>query len=72
MTDQFTKWVKALVTTVQTTETTAIPILNEAIARFNSALSIHTELGSNYESRIFRELCDLLELQKEHNISKKS
>ena len=64
VTDQFSKWVEIIAIPDQTAETTARTILNEVIARFGSPISIHSDLGSNYESRIFRELCDLLEIKK--------
>ena len=48
----------------QSAATTARTILNEVIAEFGSPFSIHSDLGSNYESTIFRELCDLLEIKK--------
>ena len=37
---------------------------SEVIARFGSPISIHSDLGSNYESRIFTELYDLLEIKR--------
>ena len=64
VTDQFTKWVEIVAIPDQSAETTARVILNEVIARFGSPISIHSDLGGNYESRIFRELCDLLEIKK--------
>ena len=64
VTDHFTKWVEIVAIPDQSAETTARTILNEVIARFGSPISIHSDLGSNYESRIFRELCDLLEIKK--------
>ena len=39
-------------------------ILNEGIARFGCPLSIHSDQGGNYESRLFSELCDLMEIRK--------
>ena len=44
--------------------TTANVILNEVFARFGSPQSIHSDLGSNYESQIFKELCKLMEIRK--------
>ena len=34
------------------------------IARYGAPLSIHSDLGSNYESQIFQELCRLMEVRK--------
>ena len=64
VTDQFTKWVEIFAIPDQSAETTARTILNEVIARYGSPTSIHSDQGANYESRIFRELCSLLEIKK--------
>ena len=63
VTDHFTKWVVFAVPD-QTSETTANVILNEVIARYGAPLSIHSDLGSNYGSVIFKELCRLMEVRK--------
>ena len=64
VTDQFSHWVEVLAIRDQSAETAARTILIEVIAGFGSPISIHSDLGGNYESRIFRELCDLLEIKK--------
>ena len=64
VTDHFTKWVEIFAVPDQTAVTTANVILNEVIARYGSPLSIHSDLGSNYESQIFKELCKLMEIRK--------
>ena len=53
VTDHFTKWVEIFAVPDQTAVTTANVILNEVIARYGSPQSIHSDLGSNYESQIF-------------------
>ena len=55
VTDHFAKWVDIFSIPDQTAETTARTILNEVIARFGSPLSLHSDQGSNYESKIFTE-----------------
>ena len=64
VTDHFTKWVEIFAVTDQSAITTASVILNEVIARYGAPLSIHSDLGSNYESQIFQELCKLMEVRK--------
>ena len=64
VTDHFTKWVEIFAVPDQTAVTTASVILNEVIARYGSPQSIHSDLGSNYESQIFKELCKLMETRK--------
>ena len=39
-------------------------MLNKVIARFGCLLSLHSDQGKNYKSKIFAELCKLLEIQK--------
>lgn len=64
LTDHFTKWVEIFAIPDQTAATTASVILNEVIARYGAPLSIHSDRGSNYESQIFHELCQLMEIKK--------
>ena len=64
VTDHFSHWVEIIPIPDQSAETTARVILNEVIARFGCPLSIHSDQGSNYESKIFAELCEMLEIRK--------
>ena len=64
VTDHFTKWVEIFDVPDQTAVTTANVILNEVIARYGSPQSLHSDLGSNYESQKFKELCKLMEIRK--------
>ena len=64
VTDHFTKWVEIFAIQDQSAITSADVILNEVIARFGTPLTIHSDQGRNYESKIFAELCQLLEIRK--------
>ena len=64
VTENFSKWVEIFAVADQSAVTTANVILNEVIARYGAPLSIHSDLGSNYESQIFQELCKLMEVRK--------
>ena len=64
VTDYFTKWVEIFAVPDQTAATCAEVILNEVIAQFGCPLSLHSDQGKNYESKVFAELCQLLEIQK--------
>ncbi len=64
VTDHFSKWVELAATPDQTVQTCAQIILNEVIARFGCPLSLHSDQGRNYESSLFAELCNLLEIRK--------
>ena len=61
-TDYFTKWVEIFAIPDQSAATCAKTILNEVIARFGCPYDIHSDQGCNYESALFSELCQLLEI----------
>ena len=64
VTDYFTKWVEVFPVPDQTAATCANLILNEVICRFGSPLSVHSDQGRCYESVIFQELCEILDIRK--------
>lgn len=64
ITDYFTKWVEVFAIPDQTAATCADIILNEVICRYGCPLSIHSDQGRNYESDLFKELCQLLNIKK--------
>ena len=64
VTDSFSKWVEAYPIHDTTATTTAQVILNEFISRFGCPLDVHSDQGRNYESRLFTNLCKLLEIRK--------
>jgi transposase InsO family protein len=64
VTDYFTKWVEVFPVPDQTAVTCAQIILNDVICRFGCPLSIHSDQGRNYESQVFQELCEILEIRK--------
>ncbi|MEW8191404.1 MAG: reverse transcriptase domain-containing protein [Candidatus Thiodiazotropha endolucinida] len=60
----FTKWVEVIPVPDLSAKTCANRLLNEVISRFGSPLTLHSDLGRNYESSIMSELCKLLEIKK--------
>ena len=48
----------------ESAQTCARVILNEVICRYGCPLSLHSDQGQNYESNIFKELCDLLDIRE--------
>jgi transposase InsO family protein len=64
VTDHFSKWVEIFPIPNQTAATIAEKILEEVIGRLGCPLTIHSDQGSNYESAIIKELCQLLEIKK--------
>lgn len=64
VTDYFSKWMEIFAVPDQTASTCANIILNEVISRFGCPLDLHSDQGRNYESKIFADLCRLLEIKK--------
>ena len=64
VTDSFSKWVEIFPVPDQTASTCASIILNEVIARFSCPYDLHSDQGRNFESTIFRDLCQLLTIRK--------
>ena len=62
--DAFSKWVEIFAIPDQTAETCASVILNEVIARFGCPYDLLSDQGRNFESQIFRELCEILNIRK--------
>ena len=64
MIDQFTKWVEIAAIPEQTALATAKKFLVHFIATFGCPLEIHTDQGRNFESNLFRSLCEALDIAK--------
>ena len=60
----FTKWIEIQALPDQTATTSAEHLLDAVITRFGCPITIHTDQGRNYESRLFKELCHLMEIRK--------
>lgn len=56
ITDRFTRWPEVIPTTDMTAETTCKVLVNHWISRFGCPITITTDQGRNFESRLFREL----------------
>jgi transposase InsO family protein len=64
LTDHFTKYAEVFSVPSQQADVCVLKIANEFIARWGCPLSIHSDLGATFESRIFKELCRLFEVRK--------
>ena len=63
ITDAFTKWVEIQAIPDQTALTCAEHLV-AAISRFGCPLTLHSDQGRNYEGKLIKELCKLLEIKK--------
>ena len=62
--DQFTKWIEIIPISDQTAERIADKLIQCFIQTFGCPLEIHTDQGRNFESNLFKALCELLEIAK--------
>ncbi|GFO02428.1 Pol polyprotein [Plakobranchus ocellatus] len=62
--DQFTKWVECLPLPSQTAEVTASAAVREFFSRFGCPLQIFTDQGRNFESNLFKSVCESLNINK--------
>ena len=67
--DQCTKWMEAISLKNQLTETVAGVVVREFVAWFRCPLEIDTDQGRNFESELFKEMCELLEIGKTRTTS---
>ena len=64
MTDPFTKYVEVIAVPNQQAEDCASRIMNDVVSRWGTPLRIHSDQGAAFESRVFRELCKMLDVRK--------
>ena len=62
--DQFSRWVECYALLDQTVERVARTLVSKFIGRFGCPLELHSDQGRNFESRMFKEVCDLLKIVK--------
>ena len=62
--DYFTKWAEAYPIPDQEAKTVAEVFVNQFVARFGAPMLIHTDQGRNFESKLFKEMCNLLGVKK--------
>ena len=62
--DNFTCWSEAFPLPNQEATTVAKKLTEDWIFRFGAPYSIHTDQGRNFESKLFAELCELLDVRK--------
>jgi len=62
--DQYTKFVECYPIPDQKAETVAKKIVYEYFSRYGLSLDLHSDQGSNYQSKLFKEICRLLEINQ--------
>ena len=60
----FTKWMDAIPLKTQEATHVASELVDRFISVFGVPLQLHTDLGSNFESKVFQEVCKLLGIEK--------
>lgn len=64
LSDYFTKWVDAFSVVNHTALTVADTLVTEVMCRFGVPTSIHSDQGREFESDLFKYVCQLLEIEK--------
>jgi len=64
VTDHFSKWTEVFPVPDFMAATCARVLLNDVISRFGCPYDVLSDQGRNFESQLFAELCDLLEIRK--------
>ena len=62
--DYFTKWTESSAMSNQEAETVADVVAREFVSRFGVPRQLDTDQGRNVESRLFQEMCRILEIDK--------
>ena len=64
MTDEYTKFVRAVPTRDQTAKTVAKILLNEWVYDYGIPERIHTDQGRNFQAGLVKEICNLVGIKQ--------
>ena len=67
--DMYTKWPEAYALPNQEADTVAQAVMDNFVCRFGCPHGVLSDQGRNFESRLFRGLCDLIESVKQRTTS---
>ena len=62
--DYFTKWTESYPLPNQEATTVAEKLVNDFICCFGVPRELHSDQGRNFESKVFAEICKLLDIEK--------
>ena len=62
--DYFTKWTESYPIPNQEAITVAEKLVSEFICRFGVPRQLHSDQGTNFESKVFAEVCKMLDIEK--------
>ena len=62
--DYFTKWTESFAMPNMEARTCAKILVQEVVSRFGVPTKIHSDQGRQFESNLFAEMCDLLQIEK--------
>nr|VZI11331.1 unnamed protein product [Spirometra erinaceieuropaei] len=69
MVDYFIQWAEAVTLPRQDAASFTTALLTTWVCRFGAPISLHSDCGANFESRVVRDVCDLLQIHKTHTTS---
>lgn len=64
MIDQFTKWIEMAALPDQCALSVAQKFLVHFVVTFGCPLKVHTDQGKNFDSNLFKSLCEVLQIAK--------
>ena len=70
--DYFTKWTEAYAVPNHKADTIASKVIQEFFNRFGLPEIIHSDQGTDFQSKLFSEMCQILEIQKTRTTPKTS
>ena len=62
--DYFTRFVEAYPIPDQQAETVAHELVHQFVSRYGVPLELHSDQGRNFESSLFQQICEMLEIKK--------
>ena len=62
--DYYTRWPEAFTLEHQDAHSVALRLISEIISRYGAPYVIHTDQGTNFESKLIAELCKLYDIKK--------